>query len=115
MSELNRLKRIVKSYIPRTPRDPKRRYSYEDAHLMINDLGMSLSPEALSFLVNTDTVLDDFVGSVYELEYKLKRKATTDLKTLDPELSPKVYEEYGRIVFTATYDGEEWVFAEYSF
>ncbi len=114
MSELYRIKRIVKSLIPRTPRDSERRYSYADARLMINDLGMDLSPEVLAYLVDTDTVLEDFVGSVYELEYMLKRRATTEITTLDPELVPKAYDEPPRVVFTIQHDGEEWVFAEYT-
>ena len=73
MSELYRIKRIVKSLIPRTPRNPDRRYSYDDARLIINDLAMSLSPEMLAYLVDSDEVLEDFVLSLYELEYTIKQ------------------------------------------
>ena len=113
MSELYRLKRIVKSLIPRTPRQAERRYSYGDARLMINDLALDLSPETLEYLVETDTVLEDFVLSVYELEYMLGRKATTEISVFDPGLSPKAYDESPRVVFTVQYEGQEWVFAEY--
>ena len=114
MSELYRIKRIVKSLIPRTPRNPERRYSYSDARLIINDLGMSLSPETLAYLVDSDEVLEDFVLSMYEMEYTLNRKATNEITVIDPELKPKAYEEDQRVVFTVFYDNEEWVFAEYS-
>jgi len=113
MSELHRLQRIIKSVIPHTPRSADRRYDFGDARMMINDLGMELSPKTLAHLVNSDTVLDDFIHSVYELEHKLGRKSTTDLSIFDPELQPKVYEEGKRVLFTIVIKGEEWIFAEY--
>ncbi len=114
MSELHRLKRIAKSLIPHTPRESEKRYNYSDAKMMINDLALTISPNTLSYLVDSDMVLDDFIHSIYELEHTLHQKATNDLKVIDPELYPRAYEEHHRVVFTVTYDGEEWVFAEYN-
>ncbi len=114
MSDLQRLKRIVKSLIPRIPRKSELRYDYGDARLMINDLALDLSPQTLSYLVNNDMVLEDFINSIYDLEHQLRRQVTTRMNTIDPELLPKVYEESNSVTFTVKFDGDEWIFAEYT-
>lgn len=113
MSEFKRLKRLAKSLIPRFPRDEDRQYSLDDARNMINDLGLSLSPEALGYVIHDDKILDDFVNGIHNLENKLRRKVVNEQALINPDLDPKAYEEDQTVGFTVTYKGEEIVFAEY--
>lgn len=113
MSEFKRLKRLVKSIIPRFPDGDARQYTLGDARLMINDLAMDISPEALEALVENEQVLDDFIGSVYELEHEVRRRVVNDLGTIDEKYQPRAYEEDGTVGFSVIYRGEELIFAEY--
>lgn len=113
MSELDRFKRLAKSLIPRFPRGDQRQYSLEDARMMINDLGLNIPPEVLDHLVNTDTILDDFINSIYNLENKLRKRIITDFATIDAKWNPNVYVENGKVAFTISTKKEELIFAEY--
>ena len=113
MSELDRFKRLAKSLIPRFPKGEERQYHLEDARMMINDLGLSLSPEVLNYLVTTDTVLDDFINSIYNVEQKLRKRIVTDFATIDTEWNPKAYMEDGTVAFTIKTRKHEVIFAEY--
>ena len=113
MSEFKRFKRLAKSLIPRFPRGDEKYYTREDARNMINDLGLQISPEALEALVNSETVLEDFTNSIYELERKIRKKVVTDFATIDLEFEPHVYEEDGRVGFTILHRGDEILFADY--
>lgn len=113
MSELDRIKRLAKSLIPRFPQKGERNYHLDDARMMINDLGMALPPEVLAYLVDSDEVLDDFLNAVYHLEDKYRRRVVTEQATLDPKLEPKVYFEEDTVAFAAKPKREELIFAEY--
>ncbi len=113
MSELDRFKRLAKSLIPRFPKGNERNYSLEDAQMMLNDLGMQMSPAVLAYLIDSDEILDDFVNSIYHLETKLKKRIITDDTRIDPELDPKVYVVDGTVAFTIVRRGGELIFAEY--
>ncbi|MEM6804384.1 MAG: hypothetical protein AAF696_23495 [Bacteroidota bacterium] len=115
MSEFKRLARLIKAAIPRMPLGEDRPYQLSDAHMMITDLGMQMSPEALAFMTGDDNRLDDFLMNIYHLENDIRKKAVTEFATIDPELLPKVYEEDGTIGFTVVHKNEEIVFAEYDF
>lgn len=115
MSELSRLERIAKSLIPRIPRGSKQQYKLEDARNMINDFGLGLTPEALEFLVSSDTHLDDFLMGVYHLENKIEKRVVTDFATISEKLNSKVYEADGKIIFTVEWRGKERVFVEYDY
>lgn len=113
MSDFTRLKRIAKSLVPRWPASGEKNYSFEDARLIINDLGMKLSPEMLASLLSRTETLDDFLGSIYELEHKLKRPVVTELATIDPVLEPDVHVEGSKVAFSVKWREERLVFAEY--
>lgn len=111
--EFLRLKRVVKSIIPRFPKGRERQYNLGDARNMINELGMQMSPATLEALVSNDMILDDFLSSVYHLEYEIRRKVVTSFATIDADYNPRVYEEDNVVGFSVTHRGEELVFAEY--
>lgn len=113
MSELKRLERIVRSLIPRIPRDPDRQYSLADARNMINELGLQMPPEVMAYLLERDAILDDFISSIYDLEARLNRKVVQPQGTLDEQLQPRVRVEEGKVAFTIEHRGQEKVFAEY--
>ncbi|MEL6193397.1 MAG: hypothetical protein AAFR66_15165 [Bacteroidota bacterium] len=113
MSDFKRLERIIKSRLPRFPKDIDYTYSVKDARNMINDLGLSLSPEALAYLTETETILDDFLEGVYHVENRFKKRVANEQAFLKEEFSPKVYEEDGKAIFTLTHRGKEYIFAEY--
>lgn len=115
MSEFKRLSRLIKSAIPRFPRGKDRQYQLSDARMMITDLGMQMSPEALAFMTEDDNKLDDFLMNIYHLESDIRKKAITEFATIDLDLSPKVYEEDGKLGFSVLHKDEEIVFAEYDF
>lgn len=113
MSDYNRLKRVLKSLIPRFPRDEDRQYSLEDARNMINDVGLQMSAEILRKLVEDDKILDDFLSNIYFLESDIGRKVVSSYATIDMKYNPRVYVEDDLVGFSITYKGEEIVFAEY--
>ena len=113
MSDYYRLKRLVKSIIPRFPDGNDRQYTPSDARLIITDLAMNISPENLEALVENDMILDDFIGSLYELEHEVRKKIVNDLGVIDPTFLPKAYQEGGVVGFAISYRGEDLIFAEY--
>ncbi|MEM9985063.1 MAG: hypothetical protein AAF804_08195 [Bacteroidota bacterium] len=113
MSEFKRLERIIRSLIPRFPRNRDRYYSITDARNILNELGLHMSPEALAFMLAEDTRMDDFINAIYDLEARLGKKAVDESGNLDEGLDPKVYEEDGELGFSVTHRGKEYVFAEY--
>ena len=115
MSEFQRLERLVRSLIPRIPRDPARQYSLTDARNMINELGMQIPPEVMAYLLARDAILDDFINSLYDLEARLNRKVVDQHGVIDPSLQPQARVEAGQVAFTIVHRGQEKVFTEYSF
>lgn len=113
MSEYKRLKRVLKSLIPRFPKDEDRQYSLADARNMINDVGLQMSSEVLEKIVSKDKLLDDFLDDIYYLESDIGRKVVTDYATIDMKYNPRVYVEGDLVGFSITHKGEEIVFAEY--
>ncbi|MDX1906097.1 MAG: hypothetical protein SF053_03625 [Bacteroidia bacterium] len=113
MSDLHRLERLAKSLIPRFPQGGERYYTHSDARLAINGLGLNLQPETLAYLVEHDVILEDFVNSLYHLEHRTGKSVLTEFAEIDPDYTPAVYEESGKVVFTVVVRGKEIVFAEY--
>ncbi|MEL6675891.1 MAG: hypothetical protein AAFR61_27030 [Bacteroidota bacterium] len=113
MSEFKRLTRLLKSRIPRFPRKAEDNYSLSDARMIITDLGMQMSPEALQYLTNDDALLEDFLENIYHLEERVGRKVITEYATINTEFEPKVYEENGELGFSVIYGRKELVYAEY--
>lgn len=113
MSEFERFTRLVKSIIPRFSDSEYQSYALADAKMMINELGLSMSPATLAYLISKDDILDDFLDGVYALEKKAGGKVITDSATIMTDYDPKVYEKEDKVVFTAKIEGEEYLFAEY--
>ncbi|WNJ21116.1 hypothetical protein [Pontibacter sp. G13] len=113
LPEFNRFKRLVRSWMPNFSRPVGKHHTLEDARNMITDLGMQMSPKALDFLVSRDTILDDFLMAVYQMESEFRRPVVTPQATIAEDLEPKVYETDENIGFTIKHRGEEMVFAEY--
>lgn len=111
--EFSRLKRLAKSLIPRFPKGKERYYTPSDARMMINELGLQMSPEVLKYLVSRDAILDDFINSIYQLEQEIRKRVVTEFGTIDHEYEPRVYVEGQVVGFSVTYKNEEIVFAEY--
>lgn len=118
MSEFQRLKRIVGSWIGNVRIRKKRRmatYQDDDALMILTDLGMLMSPEALVYVSNDSTRREDFLMQLYAAEEDLGLDLIKDNVQLDPRYSPKVYEVEGKIGFTITHNGEEYLVAEFPF
>lgn len=113
MSDFARLQRLAKSLVPRFGRDRTRHYDHDDARNIINDLGLQIPPRVLAFLIGSDTILEDFVNSLYELEAHLRKSVVTEYATLDSAFMPQVYVEPHQVGFSITHKGKEIVFAEY--
>jgi hypothetical protein len=118
MSELFRLKRIVSSWIGGVRHRKKRRissYEHDDARMILNDLGLQMTPEALAFVADDRFRREDFLMQLYAAEEELGIDLIKDNIMLDPALSPTVYEREGKLAFTAAIRGEEYIVAEFDY
>lgn len=118
MSELQRLKRVFDSWLGQVRKTKKRRlssYDQDDPRMIITELGLQMSPDALVYMTDDSVRREDFLHQVYAAEDELDIDLIRDNREIDPALDPKVYEEEGYIVFTAMVDGEEFVIAEFKF
>jgi hypothetical protein len=118
MSELKRLKRVFDSWLGQVRKTKRRRlsvYDQDDPRMIINELGLSMSPDALVYMTENSTRREDFLMQIYAAEDELDVDLVRDNREIDPRWSPAVYEEDNKIVFTATVDGDEYVIAEFPF
>jgi hypothetical protein len=118
MSEFSRLKRAVTSWISGMRISKKRRlatYQDDDALLILTDLGLLMSPEALVYVSNNSTRREDFLMQLYAAEEDLRIDIIRDNVMIDPALEPKVYEVEGKIGFTIMHKKEEYLVAEFPF
>lgn len=90
-------------------------YQWEDAKAAINELGMEMEmePDHLAYLLSKNTILDDFVGRLTQMEDKFGEKLLTREKVIDPRFMPEaeMVDEYLRI--TIYLSGRRRVLAEY--
>jgi hypothetical protein len=118
MSEFARLKRIVGSWIGAARIRKKRRaasYNDDNALLILTDLGMLMSPDALVYVSNNSLRREDFLMQLYAAEEDLNVDIIKDNVMIDPALSPKVYEVEGKIGFTIVVKKEEYLIAEFPY
>lgn len=119
MSELSRLKRIAQALIPNLGKQRDRYYNFEDAKMIISELGISIPPDLFAKITEDDRILDDFLNKIYQLEDEIgKKDVITTESIINPIYSPKVYVEENKIAFTVSYGfltKQEVIFAEYSF
>ena len=118
MSEFSRLKRIVGSWIGASRIRKRRRsavYNDDNALMILTDLGLLMSPEALVHVSNDSLRREDFLMQLYAAEEDLGVDIIKDNVMIDPALSPKVYEVEGKIGFTIVVKKEEDLVAEFPF
>lgn len=117
MSDLQRLKRVFGSWVGKLRHRKKRRssiYEDDDSLLILTDLGMQMSPEALEYVSGNSTRREDFLQQLYMSEDELDIDLIQDNVRLDPKWKPNVREEGKRIAFTVVVRGEEMIVAEYT-
>lgn len=119
MSELSRLKRLAQALIPNFRKQRDRYYNFEDAKMMISELGMAIPAELFTKIIDNDSILDDFLNHIYQLEDEMgKKDLITEESTINPAYQPKVYVEDNKVAFTVTWGfltKQKVVFAEYIF
>lgn len=116
MSEFQRFKRVVRSWVGGVRHRKKRRlatYQEDDALMILNDLGWKMSPAALQYISGDSTRREDFLMQIYAAEDDLGVDLIKDNVMLDPVLDPKVYEVESKIGFTVTIKKEEYLVAEF--
>ena len=114
MSEIDRLKRIVRSWWG--GRHKSRRsaaYEQDDPRMIINDLGLQLSPEGLASIADSSFRREDMLVQIYNAEEELGIDLIEDNVRIDPRWEPRVYELDGHIAITATVKDEEVVVIEF--
>jgi hypothetical protein len=116
MSELKRLKRVIGSWVAGFRHRKKRRvsiYEHDDALLILTDLGLMMSPEALEYVSGNSTRREDFLQQLYMSEDELNIDLIENNVRIRPDLSPSVREEGTKIAFTVLHRGEELIVAEF--
>lgn len=117
MSELSRLQRLARAIVPNFGKKRERYYNFDDAKMMINELALDIPPDMLAKLLDNDTLLDDFLMGLYQIEDHIgKRDVVLENHTLNPAYQPRVYVEGNQIAFSLTHGSlmkKEVVFAEY--
>jgi hypothetical protein len=116
MSELHRLKRVFGSWIGKLRHRKLRRtsvYEFDDALLILTDLGMLMSPEALEYVSGNSTRREDFLQQIYMSEDELGIDLIQDNVRIDPQWNPLVREEGNKIAITIIHRGEELIVAEW--
>lgn len=115
MANIDRLKRVVMSWVGGLRKRRRNAvYEQDDPRMIINDLGLQLSPEGLAFIADSSFHREDMLMQIYAAEEELDRDLVVDNNRLDPAYSPKVYEKDDRIVVTMVVKGEEVVIFEFS-
>ncbi len=115
MANIDRLKRVVESWVGGLRK--RRRtavYEHDDPRMIINDLGLQMSPEALSFIADSRYHREDMLMQIYAAEEELDRDLVVDNNRLDPVYSPKVYEDEDKITITMVVNGKESIIVEFS-
>lgn len=113
MSELDRLKRIVKSHLGRVRLRRTRDYSRDDARMILTDLATQMRPEVYNHLVDSSFIREDFLQSIYAAESELGMDLVEDHLQFSADANARVVEEDGRVAITVKPKREEYIIAEY--
>ena len=107
MGNFDRIERIVKSWAGKLKRD--RYYQQGDMLMILNDLGMQISPKTLEWLLANNAAQQEIEMGLYAAEDKFGKSVVLEDSTIDPTFSPKVYDEEGRFALSLTHNGKEYV------
>lgn len=113
MSDFNRFKRVVKSWVGSFKRNRSEDYQFDDANMIITNLGMQFRAETLAWVLAEDTRKEDFLQGIYAAEEELNQDIVIGNTEIDPVFDPQVYEFNGKLEFTIRWKGEEIIFAEF--
>ncbi|MFN8393309.1 MAG: hypothetical protein U0176_01405 [Bacteroidia bacterium] len=116
MSEYQRLKRVVNSWIGNVRLRKKRRsatYQDDNALMILSELGWKMSPAALEYVSGNSIRREDFLMQIYAAEDDLGVDLIRDNVMLNPDLDPQVYEVEDKIGITVKHKGEEYLVAEF--
>ena len=111
MSDLNRLRRIVFSWTELYKPDFEDKQFY-DAMMILTNQGYQMRAETLTWLTDSETRKEDYVQDILAAEKELNLDMVINFNEIDPDLSPKVYEEDGKVIFTISEGKEEIVYCE---
>lgn len=111
MSDLNRLRRIAFSWKGLYKSDFEDKQFY-DGMMILTNQGYQMRAETLAWLTDSETRKEDFVQDILAAEKELNLEMVINFNEIDPDLSPKVYEEDGKVIFTISEGKEEIVYCE---
>ena len=116
MSEFYRIKRIVNSWLgSRVKRRRSSTYEQDDPRMILNDLGLQMSPEALAFVADDSFRREDMLMQLYAAEEELDVDLVLNNVQLDPIWDPKVYVGDGKFAITVVVRREEVLVVEFDY
>ena len=116
MSEFYRIKRIVNSWLgSRNKRRRSATYEKDDPRMILNDLGLQMSPEALAFVADDSFRREDMLMQIYAAEEELDVDLVLDNVRFDPIWDPKVYVGDQKFAITVVVRREEVVVVEFDY
>lgn len=116
MSEFYRIKRVVSSWLAgRVKRRRTATYEQDDARMILNELGLQMSPEALAFVADNSFRREDMLVQIYAAEEELNVDLILDNVMIDPIWDPKVYVGDKKFAITVTVRREEVVIVEFDY
>ena len=114
MSDLYRIKRIARSWWGGVRKKQRpATYEQDDPRMIINDLGLQMSPEALEGIADNSFRREDMLVQLYNAEEELGIDLIKDNTAIDPKWNPKVYEQDDRVAITIVVKKEEVVIVEF--
>lgn len=116
MSEFYRIKRIVNSWLgSRHKRRRSATYEQDDPRMILNDLGLQMSPEALAFVADSSFRREDMLMQIYAAEEELDVDLVLDNVQIDPIWDPKVYVGDQKFAVTVVVRKQEVVVIEFDY
>ena len=115
MSNLDRLTKVISSWIGSFKRDPENYFGFPEARVLITRVGLGISEPRYTEITGSEVRLEDFLQQLYAAEQVSGMKMTTDTYDWVPELEAKAVEEGNRVAITGKIKGEEKILVEWSF
>lgn len=112
MSNFIRLLRVAKAWTGKLRRTVY--YDTADARMILNELGMQMSPAALEYMTSSDLIMEEFLQCIYEAEEVLGKSLISEGgMQISPVWKTRVLEADGILVFTLMDGKKEKIFAEF--